>query len=65
MLSSEIGFFCLGSCFLLEDELCPGKCKGNSRSTVASVPGTAVGLLEQKLDSTLSHGVMSSVVVAS
>lgn len=32
------------------DELCPGQCKGTSHATVASVIGTAVGQLEQRLE---------------
>ena len=64
MLSSETEFFSLGSVFVIVDELCPGKCKGKSHPAVASVPSTELGLLEQRLEATRSHGVMFLVVVA-
>lgn len=65
MLSFETEFFSLRSCFMVVNELCPGKCKGKSHPTVASVPGTVVGLLEQRLETMRSHSIMSLVVVAS
>lgn len=64
MLNSETESFSLGSCFMVVDELCPGKCKGKSHPTMASVPGMVVGLLEQRLNTTCSQGVTSLVVMA-